>query len=216
MNIRKYIVLGILFFLPITAYIFFALSTNYFRPLPVLKEDVAELHNFSTLQGKPVRLKNHISILAFFGSNLEENRAYAYNIAHLIYSKNHNFDDFQLVVLLPEGTESSAEKIEENLRHIAPLDSWHFAFGETEEVVRVFNSLESGFELDQNAATPYVFIVDKERNLRGRDDDKDLGIMHGFNSANVAEINNKMKDDVKVLLAEYRRELKKYKSDRQI
>lgn len=40
--------------------------------------------------------------------------------------------------------------------------------------------------------------------------------MYGFDSSIIAEINNKMSDDVKVLLAEYRRALKKYDVDREI
>ena len=40
--------------------------------------------------------------------------------------------------------------------------------------------------------------------------DDDQGILFGFNTQSVAEINNKMVDDVKVILAEYRRALKKY------
>jgi hypothetical protein len=61
-----------------------------------------------------------------------------------------------------------------------------------------------------------VFLIDKERNLRGRDDDEDVGILHGFDSSNYSEINNKMDDDVRILLAEYRLALKKYNSKREI
>jgi hypothetical protein len=35
-------------------------------------------------------------------------------------------------------------------------------------------------------------------------------MLYGFNAQSVAEINNKMIDDVKVILAEYRRAWKKY------
>ena len=38
--------------------------------------------------------------------------------------------------------------------------------------------------------------------------------MYGYNSSDIAEISNKMVADVKVILAEYRRALKKYNSDR--
>ena len=75
--------------------------------------------------------------------------------------------------------------------------------------------MKSDIALDSNISTPYVFIIDKERTLRGRDDDEDEGVMYGFDSSNIAEINNKMSDDVKVLLAEYRRALKKYNTDRE-
>jgi len=38
--------------------------------------------------------------------------------------------------------------------------------------------------------------------------------MLGYNMESIADLNNKMVDDVKVILAEYRLELKKYKADR--
>ncbi len=213
---KKYLVLGILFLLPITAYVFFASGKNNFATLPVLTPSVSELQDFKTLEGKPVQLKNHITVLGFFGSDLEAHRAYAYNLAHKIYSKNHEFNEFQFVILLPNGTEEQARKIETKLKEIAPTDSWFFAFGSEENIRHVFNSLKSNLSLDANLSTPYVFIIDKEGNLRGRDDDEDEGVMYGFNSSTIAEINNKMSDDVKVLLAEYRRALKKYNADREI
>lgn len=54
-----------------------------------------------------------------------------------------------------------------------------------------------------------MFIVDKKLNLRGRDDDEDHGKLYGYDSRDVAELSNKMNDDVKVILAEYRLALKK-------
>ena len=54
-----------------------------------------------------------------------------------------------------------------------------------------------------------MFIIDRYLNLRGRDDDEDIGKLYGFNAESVAEINNKMVDDVKIILAEYRLALKK-------
>ena len=213
---KKYLVLGILFLLPITAYVFFASGKNNFATLPVLTPSVSELQDFKTLEGKPVQLKNHITVLGFFGSDLEAHRAYAYNLAHKIYSKNHEFNEFHFVILLPNGTEEQARNIETKLKEIAPTDSWFFAFGSEENIRHVFNSLKSNLSLDANLSTPYVFIIDKEGNLRGRDDDEDEGVMYGFNSSTIAEINNKMSDDVKVLLAEYRRALKKYNADREI
>lgn len=213
---KKYIVLGILFILPITVYIFFAMSTSYFKPLPVLTHSVAELDGFKTLDEKSVQLQDRITILGFFGDNLESHKAYAFNLAHQIYSKNHRFKEFQFVILLPEGTQEQAKDIESKLGKIAPTNSWFFAFGSKSEIDRVFQSLDSNLSLDTNSSTPYVFIIDKERNLRGRKDDEDVDLMYGFDSGNIAEINNKMSDDVKVLLAEYRRALKKYKSNREI
>lgn len=215
---KKYLVLGVLFLLPITAYIFFASGINNFAKLPVLTPSISELDEFKTLDGSPVALKDHITVLGFFGSDLEVHRAYAYNLAHKIYKKNHEFSDFQFVILLPEGTQDQAQNIENKLKEIADTKSWKFVFGSDLAILRVFNSLKSDITLDDNLSTPYVFIVDREVNLRGRDEDKEEGetIMYGFDSSTIAEINNKMSDDVKVLLAEYRRALKSNKSNREI
>lgn len=213
---RKYIVLVVLFILPITAYVFFSLSTNYFRLLPVLTPNVSELYDFENLNGESVRLEEHITVLGFFGKDLESNRAYAYNLAHKIYGKNRLFEDFQFVILLPKGTEDQAKSIDERIKDVAPTDRWHFAFGDEEAILKVFNSLQVPFSLDSDYATSQVFIIDRERALRGRDDDEDFGMVYGYDSKSIAEINNKMSDDVKVLLAEYRRALKKYSSGREI
>ena len=70
--------------------------------------------------------------------------------------------------------------------------------------------MNSPYTLDNFLHTPQVFILDKKGSLRGRDDDEDVGKLYGYNSGSVAEINAKMKDDVKVILAEYRLALKKY------
>ncbi|WP_367186933.1 hypothetical protein [Maribacter confluentis] len=50
--------------------------------------------------------------------------------------------------------------------------------------------------------------------LRGRTDDEDDGTKYGFNSSLVSDLNNKMVDDVKIVLAEYRLALKKNNAER--
>ena len=211
----KFLVLGILFLLPITVYLFFASGVNNFGKLPVVAENVSEISAFKDLEGNSVQLENRITILGFFGDNLLENRAYAFNLAHKIYKKNHQFEEFQFIILLPESARNQALIIKNKIDEIAPTTAWKFAFGEPNEIERVFYSLNSGLVLRENSSSPYVFIIDKERNLRGRDDDDDTedGIIYGFDSSIIAEINNKMSDDVKVLLAEYR-DARKDKSTR--
>jgi len=75
------------------------------------------------------------------------------------------------------------------------------------DILDLFNSLNTNLELDSNLGVSYVFIIDRDGNLRGRDD-KD-GVKFGYDSRFVADINNNMVDDVKVILAEYRMALKK-------
>ena len=93
------------------------------------------------------------------------------------------------------------------------LIKWRFIFGSDDQIRTLFESLKAPLQLTSEKSLPYVFIIDKERNLRGRDDDEDVGTLFGFNAESVAEINNKMVDDIKVILAEYRRAWKKYNKE---
>ena len=93
------------------------------------------------------------------------------------------------------------------------LVKWNFIFGSDDQIDNLFQSLKTPLNLTNDKSLPYVFIIDKERNLRGRDDDEDVGTLYGFNAQSVAEINNKMVDDIKVILAEYRRAWKKYNKE---
>lgn len=213
---KKFLVLAILFILPITVYIFFASGKDNFAKLPVITETVLELDGFKSLEGNSVVFKNHITVLGFFGSNVLDNRANAFNLAHKIYKKNHGFKDFQMVIVLPEGSQEGAQELKASIGEIANTENWKFVFGPSEAIKNTFDSLDSNHSLDANLATSYVFIIDKNGDLRGRDDDEDKGILYGFNSSDIAEINNKMSDDIKVVLAEYRLELKKYKANREI
>jgi hypothetical protein len=216
MQIKKYLVLGILFLLPLSMYIFFASGKDNFGRLPVLTESVAEIDAFRTSSGEKIQLKDNITILGFFGNDPMMHKVSAFNLAHKIYKKNREFKDFQVVFLMPNGSEQEAALLDEKLREIASTDRWKFVFGPPEAIKIVFNSLKSEYLLQPDLSSPYVFIIDKESNLRGRNDDDDVGKLYGFDARDFAEINNKMGDDVKVILAEYRLELKKYKANREI
>jgi len=137
-------------------------------------------------------------------------------LAHKIYKKNYQFKNFQFVILTPDGSQSQVKLLKEELSEIENAVNWNFVYSSPNEIEKVFNSLGSNYSLDANMASPYVFIIDKDRSLRGRDDDDDLGLLYGFDSSDYSEVNNKMSDDVRVILAEYRLALKKYNSKREI
>ena len=215
-KIKKFVILGILFLLPIIAYLFFSSGINHFAKLPILTKNVLEIDQFKTENGASKLLKDHITILCFFGNNLELSKANAFNLAHKIYKKNYQFKDFQFVILTPDGSQSQVKSLKEELSEIENAVNWNFVYSSPNEIEKVFNSLGSNYSLDANMASPYVFIIDKDRSLRGRDDDDDLGLLYGFDSSDYSEVNNKMSDDVRVILAEYRLALKKYNSKREI
>ncbi|WP_121666786.1 TlpA family protein disulfide reductase [Mesonia aquimarina] len=215
---KKFFVLTVLFALPLVAYLFFSSGVNNFAKLPVLTENIAELSNFKTLKGKDIQLKDKITILSFYGSSIEKMEGNAFNLNEKIYDKNFKFKDLQFVVLAEEGTQSEAEKLLQEISTTVSPEKWKFAFGSSSEIKRVFNSLETSYQLNNQTATPFVFIIDKERNLRGRplDSEETEETVYGYDTRSVAEITNKMVDDVKVILAEYRLALKKYNRNKAI
>jgi hypothetical protein len=201
---RKYIVLTILFVLPLVVYLFFASGINHFAKLPVLKNNLTDVSDYSQES-----FKNKITILGFFGSNVQDKHGDALNLNQKIYKRFYQFKDFQFLMIQPIGTDSLVLNLKNDLRRGTDTDliNWKFISLGKEELNSVFNSLNTNISLDSNYGTPYVFIIDRDSNLRGRDDDD--GIKYGYDSRSVADINNNMLDDVKVILAEYRMALKK-------
>jgi hypothetical protein len=201
---RKYIVLTILFVLPLVVYLFFASGINHFAQLPVLKKNITDVSDYSQES-----FKNKITILGFFGSNVQDKHGDALNLNQKIYKRFYQFKDFQFLMIQPIGTDSLVLNLKNDLRRGTDTDliNWKFISLGKEELNSVFNSLNTNISLDSNYGTPYVFIIDRDSNLRGRDDDD--GIKYGYDSRSVADINNNMLDDVKVILAEYRMALKK-------
>lgn len=207
---KKYLVLGVLFILPITAYLFFSSGVNHFAKLPVLTPEINEFSNAIAIDGEPIRFDGKITILGFYGSDIKSKYGNVFNLTHKIYKPYHEFEDLQFVTVLQKGNEHLVEALLIELKKITNPEKWKFVYADEKEIQALFSSLETNLELDENLGLPQVFIVDKSRSLRGRNDDKDVGVLYGYNTSSVAELNDKMKDDIKVILAEYRMALKKY------
>lgn len=213
---KKHLVLIALFILPVVVYLFFASGINNFSHLPVVANNTIEVNGFKNLKGEPVKITEKITVLGFLGNDLTTRKVNVYNLHEEIYKDNHDYDkNFQMLMLLPEGSQSSIEEVIVELSRYTDVEKWQFAFGAPDAINAVFKSLQSPYSLEANFGTDYVFIIDKERNVRCRVDDEDLGKMHGYNATSIAELHKKMDDDVKVVLAEYNLALKKnYKVSR--
>ncbi|MAU16190.1 MAG: hypothetical protein CMH46_11695 [Muricauda sp.] len=207
---KKKIVLVVLFVLPVVVYLFFASGVNNFGRLPVLSENITDVSTFDP----SVQLKNKITILGFLGNHVDAKQGNAFNLNQKIYKRFGDFNDFQIVMVVPKGNEPQISELKNELGKLSNVDKWHFAFGSDAEIRNFFNSLKTNIDLDEDLFTPNVFIIDKDLKLRGRTDDEDEGIKYGFDTSSVAELNNKMVDDVKIILAEYRLALKKNNADR--
>ena len=215
-EVKKYIVLGMLFIFPLVVYLFFASGINNFARLPILTEEVPEINEWTTLTKRPHQLDGMISIVGFWGSDLDYRKGDAFNLNQKIYKRFYQFDDFQFVMVVEEGLENKVEEILAELQKGAATDlsKWKFVFGTKSEIETLFQGFKTDISLNEKASTSTVFIIDRARKLRGRDDDEEVGTLYGYNTASVAELNKKMTDDVKVILAEYRLALKKNNSNR--
>ena len=212
---NKKIVLGILFIFPLLVYLFFASGKNNFAKLPILTEGVSELNTMAS--SSAIGFKNKITILGYWGGSLKNKQAEALNLNEKIYKRFYEFEDFQFVFLVNEMYWSEVEQLKSALREGVGTDlsKWNFISVSKENMRTHFESLQTPFELDESASTPYVFIIDKDSNLRGRNDYEKEGTLYGFDARSVAQINKKMIDDVKVILAEYRLALKIYNNNRE-
>ncbi len=205
---KKTFVLVVLFVLPIVAYLFFASGVNNFGKLPTLTQNVADV------PVDDVTFHDKITILGFFGKDVEKRHGNAFNLNQKIYKRFYEFKDFQFVIMVPKGTEDKVAVLQKELRNLTDISKWKFVFTDEEQIIKVFSSLKTDISLDEDLGTSFVFIIDRDKNLRGRTKDDDQKTKYGFNTTSVADLNNKMEDDVKIMLAEYRLALKKNTSNR--
>ena len=209
-NLKKYLILGFLFFFPIFVYVFLSTGINNFAKLPVLTETVMDIENIEGNTAN-VSFKNKISVVAFWGGDVNNKKSEALNLNQKIYKRFYEFQDFQFVLLHDKNDNEAIEDLKSDLVSGVGTDlkNWNFIPTTQSNIKMIFDSFKTNIDFDNIFSTPYVFIVDRNLSLRGRDDDEDIGMLFGFNSQSVAEINNKMVDDVKIILAEYRLALKK-------
>lgn len=212
-KIIKLTVCIVLFCLPIAFYVFFASGKNGFTKLPIVTENISDIPTWPSLSNDTISLKEKITILGFPGYDVLKEKGNSFNLLQKIYNKSRDFHDFQLVYILPIGTEEQAKQLLTELDPLSDLYRWNFVFAPENQIQEYYNKLGLVGKLNDKFATTNVFIVDKDLNLRGRKGynkkEGDNQYKEGYNTISAAELHNEMNDDVKVILAEYRLALKK-------
>ncbi|MCH8533665.1 MAG: hypothetical protein LAT51_01225 [Flavobacteriaceae bacterium] len=208
---KKFTVLAVLFILPLVAYLFFSSGVNNFGRLPVLEENVLVLYTATDpITNNEVQLQDKINILTFLGGDVSAKSVFAFNLKEKIYDKNREFNDFQVISFILENQVEEAKKFIDEINKTSDAFAWKIIVLTEDELKKQYAVLNSKHQLDDQVSSAEAFIIDKKGNLRGRLDDEDEGVKKSYNTKSVAELNNKMVDDIKVILAEYRLELKKY------
>lgn len=214
---KKNLVLIVLFILPIVAYLFFASGVNSFSKLPVITTNVLELGDWKSTNDASVKLASKITVLGFSGTDVYEKRGGYFNLSQKIYNRYREFKDFQVVILAPIGTEKQVEVVLNKLKAVSTMSNWHFVFATPQEIEAVYKSMKLQNQVDVSKGSNTVYVIDKERSLRGRKGKSDKykeEYREGYNTSLVSELHNEMTDDVRIVLAEYRLALKKNNADR--
>jgi hypothetical protein len=213
-SLKKPLILGILFFLPVIFLLFLYPSKHNYNTLDVVKTEVMELNDFSD---NNVKLEGNITILNFVGSKPLSKSTTALNLKELIYDKFLGFKRFQVVTIATNESDSQLQELRKQLLDYDALKYWKFITATPNQIQEVYNSLKTEEELDHNYATDQIFIIDTNLNQRGRLDDrtdnelvkhtKKYGLS-SYNCIEVSEIKNKLSEDLRILFTEYRQKRK--------
>jgi hypothetical protein len=210
---KKNIVLFVLFVLPIVAYLFFASGVNSFTKIPTLTPNIADFGSWNSLRNDNIKLQNKITVLGFGGLDLQKNRGNLYTLNMKVYKRYHEFKDLQFVYVCPLGTEKDADAIVKAMSDVIDPKQWNFIFTDTTTIKNYYEKLGlKKDKLNADFGTPNVYLVDKNRNLRGRKLNDANDYNEGYSTFHPSELSNVMLDDFKILLYEYRAALKKNKN----
>src|SRR6478735_3084235 len=141
-NMKKNIVLFVLFVLPIVAYLFFASGVNSFTKLPTVTKSIPELGEWKSLRGDTVVLDNKITILGFSGYDVLKNRGNIFNLTAKIYKQYNTFQDLQFVYICPIGTEKDVQKVQTSLSSFVDVVHFNFVFASPEAINKYHSELK--------------------------------------------------------------------------
>ena len=221
---KKWTILGILFGVPFLfilqfkeeVFPQFSVEHNYY-PLDIIKKNIMDLDSINFLDKKSANLKDNLTVLSFVGNQPMNNITGGLNLKQLVYDKFKGFKfnkkKFQIITIGIEGSENGMQSYKRELLKYDKLEYWYFGTSSIDNYENIYNSLfDNSNNLDNLYATNNVFIIDEDRNQRGRiiDDENDniknkeeIGLF-SYNSISVSEIKNKMNDDIRILFTEYR------------
>ncbi|MDC9723279.1 MAG: hypothetical protein PSN34_11010 [Urechidicola sp.] len=203
---KKILVLFTLFIVPLLFYIFLSKGIYKYANLPILTENVVDISDGETF-------KEHFTVVCFLGDDLSTTKGQLFNLNETIYKRYNKSLYFQTIVVLPPGNEDEIEQIKKRLGTYADASKWKFVVSTKEEIVSIFNSLDTPYMLNDNFGSNYAFIIDRELRLRGRKDDEDTtdGKLYGYDMNSVAILKNKMRDDIGIIYYQLKKSKEKEK-----
>lgn len=207
MKLKKFGVLFALFILPLVFYIFLSKGIYKYSNLPILTEQVTDLSEFSS----EATFQDHLTVVCFLGNDVNEAKSSLFNLNQTIYKRYNSKPMFQMVAIMPKGTEEAYNKAIDEMKAFVSIDKWHFVYLDPNEIDVIFSSLKTPFQLNDQLYSENAMIVDMENRLRGRKDDEDSydGKLYGYNMRSVAVLKNKMKDDIDIIYYQLKKSAEK-------
>src|SRR5690606_34637580 len=114
-------------------------------------------------------LEGKITIVGFLGKDIIKKKESVFNLNQKINNKYKEFKDFQMVMVVPDGAQEDVDKLTSDLAVMANISNWKYVYASPQEIEAFYNSLKVKLALGDDYGSYYVFIVDKDRNPRGRD-----------------------------------------------
>ena len=215
--IKKPVILGILFFLPVIFLLFLYPASHNYNTLDVVLEDVKEIDGILDEENKDLDLQDNISVLLFLGDKPLDQATVALNVKEMVYDKFMGFKRFQILAFHTGKNPEQLQELRKELITYSTLDYWHFLEASEDDIRELYNSLLSKEGLSENLSSNNIYIIDKELNQRGRLDDRSKPEMerndpvyglYAYNALEVAELKNKLSEDIRILFTEYRQKRK--------
>jgi protein SCO1/2 len=222
---RKYLVLFVLLLLPSLLYIYLIQGKHNFAHLPFVTymDEQGEMQvrkapafAFTDQNGETFsseQLNGKIYVVDFFFTSCPSICPIMTANMTKIHERFAHYEGFEIISLTVDPSRDTPDMLKEyavNRRIDSP--KWHFLTGEKDSLYSVaYKFLSSAMEDDSAPGgflhTEYFALIDKEGNMRSREDDNGniIGVYDGTNSAHI----NDLIDDIKILIAEYNLALKK-------
>ena len=143
-DFKKYLILGFLFFFPIFVYVFLSTGINNFARLPVLTEKVNDIKNLDGNESE-VSFKDKISIVGFWGGDIENKKSEALNLNQKIYKRFYEFQDFQFIIIYNKEESQSITDLKAELISGVGTDlkKWNFIPTTQANIEMVFESFKT-------------------------------------------------------------------------
>ena len=200
---KKKLVLGLLFLLPVAFLLMMLSSKHYYKPLDTLKEGLPDITSL-TVTADSLTLKNHISVMMVFDEDPLQHIAEISNVNEKAYKWAMGFKGFQVVLLVPEAYKQSEQEIRAKIGQYVDLKYWHFVFTKKEAIDAYFKKVQGELTSETFQKNTHFFLIDKELNLRGRVDDKTKQPLYAYDAVSIAELQKTFTDDLRILFQEYR------------